>query len=59
MKINATFFRKLTPQEEADFRLWAKNNYNTFEEINSLWHPVIQQECASMNVEAWRKFHEV
>ena len=45
-------FRELTPQEAADFRLWARRNYKPFTEIQGIWHPVIQEEAAAMNREA-------
>jgi len=44
-------FRELTPQEAADFRLWARQNYVKFSEISGLWHPVVQDECVAMNAE--------
>lgn len=45
-------FRDLNEAEQEDFRLWARGNYKPGEEINALWHPVIQAECQRMNDEA-------
>jgi hypothetical protein len=45
-------FRKLTAREEETFRTWARENYVPYEEIDGLWHPVIQDECVRMNREA-------
>ena len=38
-------FRLLNEKEEADFRLWARENYAVGAEISELWHPVVQDEC--------------
>jgi hypothetical protein len=45
-------FKNLTPDEEAEFRQWARANYKPFAQINGVWHPVVQDECTKMNVEA-------
>jgi hypothetical protein len=44
-------FRELTPEEEEQFRKWARLNYEPFETISGVWHPVIQDECRRMNSE--------
>ena len=44
-------FRTLSPEEEKDFQQWARDNFQPGSEINSVWHPVCQQECAKMNRE--------
>lgn len=41
-------FRFLSREEEANFRLWARDNYTPFTEISELWHPVVQDECRRM-----------
>jgi hypothetical protein len=41
-------FRFLDKEEEAKFRLWARENYTPFTEISELWHPVVQDECRKM-----------
>jgi hypothetical protein len=45
-------FRDLDPREQADFRLWARNNYKPLDPILGLWHPIIQDECAKINAQA-------
>ena len=48
-------FRKLSPEEEKEFRQWAKDNYIPFTEILSIWHPIVQQECGNINVRTHRE----
>jgi hypothetical protein len=45
-------FRELTAEEEAEFRKWARDNYKPFQQINGVWHHVVQDECVRMNIEA-------
>lgn len=45
------FFRKLSSEEEADFRKWARDTYKPFSDISGIWHPVVQDECKKMNEE--------
>jgi hypothetical protein len=42
------FFRRLSEQEEKEFREWAHRNYVVGDEIPSTWHPVIVDECQAM-----------
>jgi len=59
-------FRDLSEEEEAVFRKWAHDNYRAFAEINGTWHPVVQDECVKINIEAgshlclqpWRNKHQ-
>lgn len=44
-------FRTLDPQEEATFRKWARDNHQPGDEIDSLWHPVVRDECAKIDAE--------
>lgn len=44
-------FRDLGADEEAEFRKWARDNYVAGAEIDLLWHPSVQDECAKMNAE--------
>lgn len=44
-------FNQLTSQQEADFRLWARQNYQVYTPIDGVWHPVVQDECVRMNAE--------
>ena len=48
-------FRKLTPEEEVEFKQWARENYVPFSEIKGIWHPVIQTECVKINKERGEK----
>ena len=45
----AKMFRELSIQEDGEFRQWARNNLDpNKDEINPVWHPVVQDECADM-----------
>ena len=46
------FFRDLEPDEESEFRKWARENYQPGEEIKSVWHPLVRAECDKINEEA-------
>jgi hypothetical protein len=50
--MHASMFRKLNTQEEKDFRQWARETYEPFSQIEVTWHPVAQDECVKMNLEA-------
>lgn len=41
-------FRRLSKNEAAEFRLWARRNYAPGTEISELWHPVVRDECRRM-----------
>ena len=45
-------FRELSVEEEKEFRVWARSNYEPFTEIQGVWHPVVQRECTLINEEA-------
>ena len=40
-----SFFRKLTDEEEREFRTWARNNHKAGGEVDPCWHPVVRNEC--------------
>jgi hypothetical protein len=42
-------FRVLDDEETAEFRQWARANYQPLTPISGYWHPVIQDECRRMN----------
>ena len=44
-------FRELNETEEKEFKKWARENYTIGTEINTAFHPVIQEECELMNTE--------
>jgi hypothetical protein len=45
------FFRELSTEEAKDFRQWARDNYQVGTHINEVWHPIVQDECETMNNE--------
>jgi hypothetical protein len=49
MAIQFDMFRELGPEEEEQFRQWARDNYCPFSEINGVWHPAVVDECAKIN----------
>ena len=44
-------FKKLSPEEAEMFTGWAQVNYQPFDDIKGIWHPVIQQACVDINKE--------
>ena len=44
-------FKQLTPEEEVEFRKWARETYTCGDHIWGVWHPVIQDECVRINCE--------
>ncbi|NIN00479.1 MAG: hypothetical protein GTO24_21075 [candidate division Zixibacteria bacterium] len=44
-------FRELSPEEELEFRQWAHDNWSVGDEINSTWHPVVQDECRKIETD--------
>ncbi len=44
-------FRELNEEEKERFRKWARDNYITFTDIKSIWHPIVRAECTEMNYE--------
>tara|TARA_R100000742_G_C4239768_1_gene59672 strand:- start:216 stop:455 length:240 start_codon:yes stop_codon:yes gene_type:complete len=42
------FFKDLDPKEEEEYRQWARDNYTIGDTINSVWHPVVVDECMNM-----------
>ena len=42
-------YKRLSPDEEKNFREWARKNYVCFTPIKGVWHPAIQEECVRMN----------
>jgi hypothetical protein len=43
------FWRRLTPDECAVSRAWAKANYRPGAGTKPGWHPIVVDECARMN----------
>ena len=44
------FFRHLNPDEEEQFRQWARDNFDPNIEPEPIWHPVVRDE--------WKKLVE-
>jgi hypothetical protein len=42
-------WRELDPQEEAEFRQSARENYTPLDPISPLYHPVYRDECDRIN----------
>lgn len=52
-------FRTLDPQEEQQFRGWAREHWTPGDPVNPVWHPVVRDEIRRMQVEAsWPVDHE-
>lgn len=49
MKRPFIIWDKVTPEEETEYRAWARDHYQIGDDINGRWHPVIQDECVKMN----------
>ena len=45
---NGMEFRTLSPEEEEEFRQWARDNFDSGKEANPLWHPVVRDEWAKL-----------
>jgi len=50
MDINS-MYRELSDEAKARFREWARNNHKAGDEINSLWHPIVKDECRLIDKE--------
>lgn len=47
-------FLELNAEQAKSFREWARDNYLPGEPIKGIWHPVVQEECVTINRE-WSK----
>lgn len=48
-------FKHLRPDEEKVYRKWARENYEPLSDIEGIWHPVVQDECAKINAEVYQE----
>jgi|TARA_R110000764_G_scaffold203155_1_gene288393 hypothetical protein len=48
MEDEMNLFRELSGPEQESFRHWARENWNIGDKVSSIWHPVVQEECARM-----------
>lgn len=53
--LDCKLFRDLNKSEEAEFRRWARENWEVGQDIKSFWHPVVQNECLLMEEEEKQK----
>lgn len=44
-------FRKLSAEEEIEFREYARENYAAGTKISEVWHPATRDECEKINEE--------
>jgi hypothetical protein len=42
-------FRRLTTEEQAQFRAHTRETYTPPSEIDGTWHPLVQDECRIIN----------
>jgi hypothetical protein len=48
--------RTLSPEEEKEFRKWARENYVPgTSEISQVWHPVVIHEIGVMHLEKYER----
>jgi len=57
--ITKALFRDLSEVEILEFRQWARDNYKPEDEINTLWHSVVQDECADMIIETQNRIRTI
>ena len=51
-------FRELEPYQEQQFRQWARDNYEPFTDIKGMWHFIVQDECAKINLEKSKELNK-
>lgn len=39
------WFTVLNDADAREYRAWARDNYKPWGQINSVWHPVVRDEC--------------
>lgn len=49
-------FRDLTPEEEVEFRQWARDNFKGTDTMSSVWHPIVRDECNKIIDEYYANF---
>ena len=45
-------FRTLSKEEEKEFRAWARDNHQPGDEVCSVWHPIVVEECKKIDEES-------
>jgi len=56
--MHPSHFKPLTRAEQEEFRAWARLHFAPGDEIRRIWHPIVQEECARINVRAWETSHQ-
>lgn len=46
-----SLFRSLTPEEEQQFRSWARDNWKPGDPVLQIWHPVVRDEIEKIQAE--------
>tara|TARA_R110002020_G_scaffold75827_8_gene192666 strand:+ start:1620 stop:1940 length:321 start_codon:yes stop_codon:yes gene_type:complete len=46
--MKSSIFRKLSNKEAQKFQEWAQENWKVGDKVRSIWHPVVQEECAKI-----------
>ena len=46
------FFRVLDPTEEAQFRQWARDNFDPTQAADPCWHPIVRKEWGKLKEES-------
>lgn len=44
-------FKDLSKEEQKEYRQWARDNWKPGNDIKTIWHPIIVDECNKMNLE--------
>lgn len=50
--MDKSFFKVLSSDEEKEFRNWARINFTPGDDIQSIWHPVLRDECFKIEMES-------
>ena len=50
MEGNKMAYRVPDKEDVRAYKKWARENYTPLDDIRGIWHPVIQLECAMINI---------
>lgn len=48
---NTPLFKTVTPEEEPEYRRWARDNWKPGDAINPVWHPIVRDEIGAIEEE--------
>ena len=51
----SSLFKDLTPEEQKEYRQWARDNYEPGMEVNPVWHPIVRDEIELIKKEQGSK----